>query len=162
VNGAWFGGTLRTWLSPADKDGSSPWRVAYLPGKMMASLGGTYLSIPQTVPAPRKAAAWEVIKYLATNPGAQLITFKAIDAFPALTSVYNDKVMDEPVAYYGGQKVRKIFADVALHIPENKVSEYDNVILGIWNGAVTSVVNGKATPEAAYDELLKKVLATIQ
>lgn len=162
VNGAWFGGTLKTWLSPADKDGSSPWRVAYLPGKVMASLGGTYLSIPQTVPGPRKAAAWALIKYLATSPAAQLATFQAIDAFPALTTVYKDKVMDEPVAYYGGQKVRKIYADVALNIPENKVSEYDAVILGIWNGAVLSVTSGKATPQQAYDEALKKVKATIQ
>lgn len=158
VNGAWFGGTLRTWLSPEP----GKWRVAYLPGKIMASLGGTYLSIPQTVPAARKAAAWEVIKYLTTSPNAQLITFRTIDAFPALTSVYKDPVMDEPVAYYGGQKVRKIFADVALNIPENKVSEYDNLILGIWNGAVTSVVNGKMTPEAAYADALKKILATIE
>lgn len=162
VNGAWFGGTLRTWLSPAAADGTSQWRVAYLPGKQMASLGGTYLSIPSTVPQPRKLVAWEIVKYLATSPVAQLTTFKEIDAFPALTSVYNDKVMDEPVAYYGGQKVRKIYADVALNIPENKVSEYDAVILGIWNGAVTDVVNGKATPEAAYASALKKVIATIQ
>ena len=70
--------------------------------------------------------------------------------------------MDEPVAYYGGEKVRKIFADVALHIPENPVSQYDNLILGIWNGAVSSVINGLKTPAAAYDEALKKVNATIQ
>jgi len=158
VNGAWFGGTLRTWLSPE----AGKWRVAYLPGKMMAALGGTYLSIPQTVPAPRKRAAWEIIKYLATSPTAQLATFREIDAFPALTTVYKDPVMDEPVAYYGGQKVRKIYADVALNIPENKVSEYDAVILGIWNVAVISVVNGKATPEEAYNDILKKVKATIQ
>lgn len=157
VNGAWFGGTLRTWLSPEP----GKWRVAYLPGKMMASLGGTYLSIPESVPADRKGAAWEVVKYLTTSPVAQLITFKEIDAFPALTSVYKDPVMDEAVAFYGGQKVRKIFADVAMNIPENKVSEYDNVILSIWNGSVTAVINNTATPEEAYDLALKKVQATI-
>jgi multiple sugar transport system substrate-binding protein len=162
VNGAWFGGTLRTWLSPAGADGSSQWRVAYLPGKMMASLGGTYLSIPQTVPGPRKLVAYEILKYLTNSPVAQLTTFKEIDAFPALTTVYNDKVMDEPVAYYGGQKVRKIYADVALNIPENKVSEYDAVIGGIWNGAVNDVVSGKSAPQVAYDAALKKVNATIQ
>lgn len=158
VNGAWFGGTLRTWLSPE----AGKWRVAYLPGKMMASLGGTYLSIPATVPEDRKLVAFEIIKYIATSPVAQLATFKEIDAFPALTTVYTDPVMDEPVAYYGDQKVRKIFADVALNIPENKVSEYDNVILGIWNGAVLAVVGGKASPEAAYEDALSKVKATIQ
>lgn len=157
VNGAWFGGTLRTWLSPEP----GKWRVAYLLGKMMASLGGTYLSIPATTPADRKPIAWEIIKYLATSPSAQLITFREIDAFPALTSVYTDPVMDEDVAFYGGQKVRRIFADVALNIPENKVSEYDNVILSIWNGAVTEVVNGTLSPEAAYEMALTKVKATI-
>lgn len=157
VNGAWFGGTLRTWLSPEP----GKWRVAYLPGRMMASLGGTYLSIPATTPADRKPIAWEIIKYLATSPSAQLITFREIDAFPALTSVYKDPVMDEDVAFYGGQKVRRIFADVALNIPENKVSEYDNVILSIWNGAVTEVVNGTLSPEAAYEAALAKVKATI-
>ncbi|MBU0936194.1 MAG: extracellular solute-binding protein [Spirochaetes bacterium] len=157
VNGAWFGGTLRTWLSPEP----GKWRVAYLPGKMMASLGGTYLSIPATTPEDRKLVAWEIIKYLTTSSNAQLITFREIDAFPALTSVYKDPVMDEDVAFYGGQKVRKIFADVALNIPENKVTEYDNVILSIWNGSVTAVVNGTSTPEEAYDEALTKVKATI-
>jgi len=161
VNGAWFGGTLRTWLSPEPAN-TGKWRVAYLPGKMYASLGGTYLSIPETVPAPRKMAAWEVIKYLTMSANAQLTTFKAIDAFPALTTVYNDPVMSEPVAYYGGQPVRKIFADVALHIPEMVVSEYDAVILGIWNSALNDVVTGKATPQQAYDAALKKVVATIQ
>ncbi len=157
VNGAWFGGTLRTWLSPEP----GKWRVAYLPGKMMASLGGTYLSIPATTPADRKPVAWEIIKYLATSPSAQLITFREIDAFPALTSVYKDPVMDEDVAFYGGQKVRRIFADVALNIPENKVSEFDNVILSIWNGAVSEVVNGTMSPDQAYETALTKVKATI-
>ncbi len=157
VNGAWFGGTLRTWLSPEP----GKWRVAYLPGKMMASLGGTYLSIPATTPEDRKPVAWEIIKYLATSPSAQLVTFREIDAFPALTSVYKDPVMDEDVTFYGGQKVRRIFADVALNIPENKVSEFDNVILSIWNGAVSEVVNGTLSPDAAYEAALTKVKATI-
>lgn len=157
VNGAWFGGTLRTWLSPEP----GKWRVAYLPGRMMASLGGTYLSIPSTTPDDSKMVAWEIIKYLATSPSAQLITFREIDAFPALTSVYKDPVMDEAVEFYGGQQVRRIFADVALNIPENTVTEFDNVILSIWNGSVTAVVNGTMTPEQAYEDALTKVKATI-
>ncbi|MEW6405329.1 MAG: extracellular solute-binding protein, partial [Chloroflexota bacterium] len=61
VNGAWFGGTLRTWMAT---ESAGKWRVAYMPGKMFASIGGSYLAIPLFVPAERKAAAWEVIKYL--------------------------------------------------------------------------------------------------
>jgi len=158
-NGAWFGGSLKTWIAP---DLKGKWRVAYLPGKMYAAQGGTYLSIPAKVPAERKAVAWEIIKYLTTNPEAQLITFKEIDAFPALTTVYNDKIMDEPEEYFGGQKVRKIYADVALHTPNSEVTEYDNVIVSIWNRAIGNVILGKQTPEEAYQQALKDIKATIQ
>ena len=158
VNGAWFGGALNAWMAPNQ---SGDWRVAYLPGKTMASLGGTYLSIPEYVPAKNKAAAWEVIKYLSTSPVAQLSTFRSIDAYPALTTVYNDPVMNEDVAYFGGQKVRKIYADVARNIPSNTVSEYDALILSIWNVAVTSVLTGERTVNQGYDQALNQVLATI-
>ncbi|MBN1241154.1 MAG: extracellular solute-binding protein [Spirochaetales bacterium] len=157
--GSWFGGALKTWIAPESK---GKWRVAYLPGKLYAAVGGTYLAIPAKVSAARKAAAWEVIKYLATSPVAQLAVFRSIDAFPALTTVYSDKVMDEGVEYFGGQKVRKIYADVALHIPESPVSEYDNVVLSIWMRAVSTVVFGKKSPEVLYEEARKKILATVE
>jgi len=157
--GSWFGGALKTWIAPESK---GKWRVAYLPGRLYAAVGGTYLCIPDTVPPARRAAAWEVIKYLATTKEAQLATFKAIDAFPALTTVYGDKVMDEPVEYFGGQKVRKIYADVAMHIPEALVSPNDNIVLSIWMRAVGTVILGKKDAATAYEEARKKILATIE
>jgi multiple sugar transport system substrate-binding protein len=157
--GAWFGGSLKTWIAP---DLKGKWRVAYLPGRLYASVGGTYLCIPEKVPEDRKAAAWEVIKYLSTTKAAQLSTFKAIDAFPALTTVYADPVMDEGVDYFGGQKVRKIYADVAIHIPEATVSPYDNVVLSIWMRAVGTAILGRKSPEILYEEARKKILATIE
>lgn len=158
VNGAWWGGSLKNWVAP---DLSGDWRVAYLPGKQYASQGGTYLCIPENVPAEQKAAAWEIIKYLTTSPNAQLITFKTIDAFPALTTVYNDPVMNEPVEYFGGQKVRLIYADVARNIPAMTVSEYDAIINAIFGNAVTDVlVNGK-TPEEAYKKALNDISSVL-
>ncbi len=159
VNGAWFGGALKTWMAP---DQSGDWRVAYLPGKTMASLGGTYLSIPEYVKEDKKGVAWEIIKYLSTSPSAQLTTFNTIDAYPALTSVYDDPIMDEGLAYFGGQKVRKIYADVAENIPSNTVSEYDALILSIWNSTVTSVLTGETGMMEGYDKAKQQVLATIQ
>lgn len=158
VNGAWFGGALKTWMSP---DYAGDWRVAYLPGNTMASLGGTYLSIPEYVPEENKAAAWEIIKYLSTSPSAQLITFNEIDAYPALTSVYDDPIMNEGVDYFGGEKVRKLYAEVAENIPSNTVSEYDALILSIWNATVASVLTGDLEIEEAYDKALQEVMATI-
>lgn len=159
VNGAWFGGALKTWMAP---DLSGDWRVAYLPGKTMAALGGTYLSIPEYVASEKKAAAWEIIKYLTTSENAQLTTFETIDAYPALTSVYDDPIMSEGVEYFGGQKVRELYADVAENIPENKVSEYDALILGIWNTTVTGVLTNEMTIEEGYKKAKNQVLATMQ
>jgi len=156
VDGAWFGGALKTWIAPKL---AGDWRVTYLPGKTYAALGGTYLSIPEKVPADQKPAAWEVIKYLSTSPNAQLTTFKTIDAFPALTTVYNDPIMSEPVPYFGGQKVREIYADIAQNIPSAPVSEYDAAVLSIFGNAITDVIVNKVSTEDAYQNALSKISA---
>lgn len=156
-NGAWWGGALRTWVAPEVSD----WRVTYLPGRAMSSLGGTYLSIPSTVPVENRAAAWEVIQYLTTTEHAQLTTFAEIDAFPALTSTYDAPIMSEPVAYFGNEPVREIFADIALNMPSLFVSEYDNIIVSIWNAMVGEVVEGELTPEEGYEQALRQIRATV-
>ncbi|MDZ7792363.1 MAG: extracellular solute-binding protein [Spirochaetia bacterium] len=156
-NGAWWGGALRNWVAPEVED----WRVTYLPGGALSSLGGTYLSIPATVPEENRAAAWEIIKYLTTTEEAQLKTFAEIDAFPALTSTYDNPIMGEPVAYFGNEPVREIFADVALNMPSNRVSEYDNIIVSIWGSIVGEVLEGDLTPEEAYDKALSQIQSTI-
>lgn len=156
-NGAWWGGALRTWVAPDVED----WRVTYLPGRAMSSLGGTYLAIPATVPAENRAAAWEVIQYLTTTDHAQLTTFAEIDAFPALTTTYDAPVMSEPVPYFGNEPVREIFADVALNMPNLLVSEYDNIIVSIWGSIVGEVLEGDLTPEEGYEQALRQIRATI-
>lgn len=156
VNGAWFGGALKAWMAP---DLAGDWRVAPLPGNTYAALGGTYLSIPEEVPAENKAAAWEVIKYLCTEPQAQLNTFREIDAFPALTTVYDDPVMNEPVDYFGGQRVRLIYADIARNIPSAEVSEYDAAVLALFSNAITDVLVNDVEVEDAYQNALMEIVA---
>jgi multiple sugar transport system substrate-binding protein len=158
VNGAWFGGALRTWMAPEVED----WRITYLPGKFPAALGGTYLSIPERVPEEKKAVAWEIIKYLTTSEVAQLITFETIDAYPALTTTYDDPIMSEGVPYFGNEPVREIFADVAQSMPNARVSEYDATALAIWNNSVTAVITGEMGVQEAYDEAKAQIIATIQ
>ncbi len=158
INGAWFGGALKTWIAT---DTAGDWRVTRLPGNTLAALGGTYLSIPENVADEQKAAAWEVIKYLCTSPNAQITTFETIDAFPALTTVFDDPVMNEPVDYFGGQKVRQLYAEVASEIPNASVSEYDAAVLSIFGNALTDVlVNDKGTEEA-YNTALASISALV-
>lgn len=156
INGAWFGGALKTWIAP-DLEGD--WRVTRLPGNTLAALGGTYLAIPEDVADDRKAVAWEIIKYLTTSPNAQLTTFEAIDAYPALTTVYDDPIMNEPVDYFGGQRVRQLYAEVAQEIPNASVSEYDAAVLAVFGNAITDVLVNDVSVDDAYDNALMSVLA---
>jgi multiple sugar transport system substrate-binding protein len=156
INGAWFGGALKTWIAT---DLAGDWRVTRLPGNTLAALGGTYLSIPSEVPDEKKVVAWEVVKYLTTSSNAQLTTFETIDAFPALTTVFDDPIMNEPVEYFGGQKVRQLYAEIAREIPNAAVSEYDAAVLSVFGNAITDVLVNDVSVEDSYQTALNSVLA---
>jgi multiple sugar transport system substrate-binding protein len=155
-SGAWLGGHFKNWMCP---DLSGDWRVSYPPGKTYSSNGGSYIAIPEQTPDDRKGPAWEITKYLCTSPEAQLLTFRTTDAFPALTTVFSDPVMEEPVEYFGGQKVRLIYQDIGLNIPVQKVTEYDAIALDIFNRAIGAVITDGVPVEQAYEEAKNNMMA---
>ena len=154
INGAWFGGALKTWIAT---DLSGDWRVTRLPGNTLAALGGTYLSIPEKVADEKKMVAWEIVKYLTTSKNAQITTFETIDAYPALTTVFEDPIMNEPVEYFGGQKVRQLYAEIAENIPNASVSEYDAAVLSVFSNSITDVIVNGVDVEDAYRTALNSV-----
>ena len=156
ISASWLGGHFKNWMAP---DLAGDWRIAYLPGKTYSSYGGTYLGIPEQTDQSKKAKCFEIIQYLCTEPDAQLITMKTTDAFPALTTIYDDPIMDEPVEYYGGQKVRRIFVDIALNIPVQYPTKNDAVAMDIFNQAINAVISGTNSPDEAYEWAKKEVNA---
>jgi len=155
-SGAWLGGHFKNWMCP---ELAGDWRVSYPPAKTYSSYGGSYLSIPEQTDADKKNACWGIISYLTTSPEAQLLTFETTDAFPALTTVFSAPIMDEPVEYFGGQKVRQIYQDIARNIPVQNVSEYDAIALDIFNKSIGAVISDGIPVEQAYDEAKKEMLA---
>jgi multiple sugar transport system substrate-binding protein len=155
-SGAWLGGHFKNWMCP---ELAGDWRVSMPPAKTYSSYGGSYISIPEQTAEAKKADCWEVVKYLCTSPEAQLLTFRTTDAFPALTTVFNDPVMDEPVEFYGGQKVRQIYQDIGKNIPTQNVSEHDAIALDIFNKAINAVVTDGVPVEEAYSEAKKELMA---
>jgi len=153
-SGAWLGGHFKNWMAP---DTAGDWRVDYPPGKTYASYGGSYIGIPEQTAKEKKGMAFIVLSYFCTNKDAQIITFKTTDAFPALTSVYNDPVMSEPVEFYGGQKVRLIFQDIGKNIPVQNVSEYDAIAVDIFNNAIKAVVDDGVPIDEAYNTAKQEI-----
>ncbi len=153
-HGAWLAGHFKNYLAP---NTAGDWRVDYPPGKIYASFGGTYLGIPEQTKKDIKADAFEVIKFFTTNPEAQLTSLKVTAAFPALTTVFDDKLMSEPDDFFGGQKVRIIYQDIAKNIPVQLVSEYDQLAVDIFNNAIKAVVDDKVPIDDAYNKAKQEI-----
>ena len=146
-SGAWLGGHIKGWIAP---DTAGKWRVADLPDNMYSSWGGSFAGIP--VDAKHKEAAWKYIEFVSTRPDVQLRNFDIADMFPSLTVTYNDQMFDQPVEFYGGQKVRRIWADAAQEIPNVITNRNDIIARDILGNVLTQVLEDGVDPAAALAE----------
>lgn len=117
VSPSWLGIFLKNWIAP---DTSGKWGVVPLPvweegGVRSSNDGGSVLAI--TEECENKEAAWKFIEYITTNKEAQLTAWRTGDFFPSLLECYNDPIVEEEVAFFDGQKYRKIFTEAAKKIP---------------------------------------------
>lgn len=148
LSGAWMVGHLKNWIAP---DTAGKWRVSNLPAGLYSSWGGSFYAIPKQ--AKDKDAAWKFIKYLTTSDEAQLTSFETIGAFPAKTSTYSAPIFDEEIPFLGGQKARKLFADIASKIHPLVPNKGDLIAEDIVeNQAMREVLNeGKDIKQALAD-----------
>lgn len=145
--GAWLVGHLKNWLAPEQ---AGLWRSTTLPGGLYASYGGSFYAIPRL--AEHKQAAWEFIRFMTTRRDIQLQSLRAIDAFPALLAAQSDPLMDEPIAYLGGQRARLLWRDIAQHVPAIPVNRYDALATEVIRDEFEAVVSeDKPIPQALAD-----------
>lgn len=145
--GAWLAGHLKNWLAP---DTRGLWRSAVLPGGQAASYGGSFYAIPKK--AANKAAAWDFIRHMTTRKEVQLESLKVLDTFPALIEAQNDPLMDEPVAFLGGQPARRLWREIAAQVPATPVTKHDAMATDVIRDAFEQVVGeGKPIPAALAD-----------
>jgi multiple sugar transport system substrate-binding protein len=122
ISGAWMGGHLASYIAP---DAKGQWRVLPLPAGANASWGGSFYAIPSGNSAERKRLAWEFIRFMCTDREMQIEAFKKVDAFPALLEAADDPFVDEPLPYFGGQRARQLWRDLAKRVPVQQVNRLD-------------------------------------
>lgn len=120
--GAWLGGHLKNWIAPASH---GHWRAAQLPGGAFAAWGGSYYAIPRLARQP--ALAWDFLQLLVLDKAQQLKAFEQFDAFPSLLDAQADAVMDQPIAFLGGQPARQLWRDASARIAPTVSDRYDPV-----------------------------------
>jgi multiple sugar transport system substrate-binding protein len=145
--GAWLAGHLKNWIAP---ETAGQWRAAGLPGGAYAAYGGSFYAIPKK--AAHKAEAWQFIQFMTLDRQTQLESLRVLDSFPALAEAHADAVMDEPIAFLGGQKARLLWRDIAAKVPAIPVNKFDAMATDVIRDEFENVVSkGKDIAAALAD-----------
>ncbi len=144
ISGSWLVGHMQNWMAP---DTAGQWRAQHLPEDSYTRWGGTFWGIPKD--AENKEDAWEFIKYITRSEEMQMKSLEIVNAFPALKSVYEKPIFDEPMDFMGGQKARNLWVEVTNRIDVVNINPNDPVAEEIVLSALTSVLEeGQDVEEA--------------
>lgn len=135
LSGAWLAGHLQNWMAP---ETAGKWGARNLPENMYVSWGGSFYAIPEQ--SANKADAWKLVQFLTTRVDIQLLAFRTTNAFPALKAALNDPAFDEPVAFLGGQRARRMWAEAAGKVHVSVIHPGDPVAQEIVASALTQVL----------------------
>ena len=143
---AWMGGFMNAFICP---DTAGDWRVIPLPaweegGVRTSNAGGSAWIMTNQV--ADEDAAWALMSFYTLDVDNVLAQYEAMDQFPALLSSYGGSFFDEPMDFFGGQAVRRVFADLVPDIPSSVVyskdySMYSETIVAALQSVILSGVD---------------------
>lgn len=84
--------------------------------------GGAMLAIPRD--APDSEASWELLKHLAFSDES-LAARSATYVLPAYLDALDDPANDTPIAFWGGQPIRRLYAQLAREAPAQRLTPLD-------------------------------------
>ena len=154
---AWMGLFLQGWIAP---DAKGEWGVVPLPawtegGCRTANDGGSNIVIPKQT--KNFDTAWALTEYLLGDESIQLKIYKEKDIFPALNTTYSDPFFNESVEYYGGQAVRKVFADLVTQVPNIAYTKDYSIFNGAAMTATQKVYIKGMSAEQALKEAKEEI-----
>jgi multiple sugar transport system substrate-binding protein len=135
------------------------WRVIRAPGGDY-NWGGSFLAIPEQ--STNKEAAWEFIQFVCASKEGQNSLFKAEGIYPAYKPAWTDPVYDEPVAFFGGQRTFRLWAEIADNVPPSQPSPNDQQANDILNNQLTKVRKEDKDPLQALKDAEIEAIARIR
>ncbi|MEG0742179.1 MAG: extracellular solute-binding protein, partial [Clostridia bacterium] len=152
--GCWYGGFIKSWIAP---DTAGKWGVAHLPaGLSTSNWGGSYVAIPSQ--SQNKELAWEFIKFSMANADMQNIMFEAVDYFPGYTPAWDSAIYTEPDAFFGGQKTRALWVEIA----NSTVPTFASLMDATAESAMQTAVRTGLNENKSADEIIADVKARIE
>ncbi len=89
--------------------------------------GGTMIGIPRKCPQPDRA--WELLTFLYFSPEALAARRAYTNILSPMTDAWST-LEPHPDAYFGGQDVQALYAELAPHIPRRYVTPFDTLAGG--------------------------------
>jgi arabinosaccharide transport system substrate-binding protein len=129
-------------------------------GRRTSTWGGTGLAITRA--CKKQELAWKFVKFLYLNEQDLGKRFKSMSVLPPLEDAWKMPEFDEPRAFYGGQAIGRLFADLAPETPPLYVSPYGSLasakITEVYLDAVDFYIRSgdQGLEEYIMDELKKK------
>lgn len=91
-------------------------------GRRTSTWGGTMLGI--TKKSPHQDLAWQLALHLYLNQADLGQRFRETNILPAVRSAWKEPAFHEPRAFWGGQRLGKMYADLAPSLPEVHTSPF--------------------------------------
>lgn len=134
------------------------WRVVHAP-EGNYNWGGSFVAIPEQ--SKNKEAAWKFVQWATATAEGQNVLFKQSGVFPAYKPAWQDPLYDAPVDFFGGQRVYRIWADIADNVKAILRTPNDLQLDDIVGAELTKVLKEAKDPATAvtdaHAEALKRV-----
>ena len=162
--GSWFHGTLAE-VAP---ETAGDWGVIPVPGgPYQVNQGGSFMVMPAT--SRNKEAAWKLLEFLLINEESQLHYTNEHGTFSAYMPVWDDPSLDQPVDFFAGQPVARMFLRIAEAIPPVYVHPLQKEIANLlndteqngWRGYVSKVYFGDMPANTAFAEAARELRAIV-
>jgi arabinosaccharide transport system substrate-binding protein len=130
-------------------------------GRRTSVWGGTGLVITKRSKNPE--LAWQLAKFLYMHPASLGQRFKDTNIIPPFKDAWSLPELSEPNAYYSGQPIGKLYAELASETPLFYSSPLDNMARTKVNEAYSQVVSYyKAHGHNGLMDVIRRVLTSAQ
>lgn len=158
--GAWMEGTLKDSLPKT----SGNWGVYKLPayekgGNHATNWGGSNLCLPSQTDSDRAARAWDYMEWAMTSSEMQNKIYKNFGIFPAYKPAYESDLYNKEVEFFGGQKIRQTFVELASNVPGYRYTVDTPKVTDAMNKFLGQMVDGKLSPEEAVQKAAEQVVS---
>jgi multiple sugar transport system substrate-binding protein/lactose/L-arabinose transport system substrate-binding protein len=156
--GAWMEGTLKDSLP----DTSGSWGVYELPayesgGNHATNWGGSNLCLPSQTDSAHADRAWDYMEWAMTSSEMQNDIYSEFGIFPAYEPAYESDIYDAEVEFFGGQKIRQIFAELASDVPGYRYTVDTPAVTDAMNKYLSQMVAGDVSPSEAVQKAAEQV-----